>query len=257
MPRARRTSLAAPFFHVVNRSVRRLPIFVRPPDYRAFLRVLEEGLARYPVRLVAFCVLSNHWHLVLGPDGTPQLIRFMQWVTATHAIRWHRLHELTGQGPLYQGRYHSTPITGPADLIRVCRYVERNALRARLVQRAQDWPWCSLAERLQSSPRVPLVAAPFLMSDAWIHHVNTTATLGEQLEDAGAARLRGRHLAGDPGRLAGGAEGGEHAVGRVARAHEHEAHAAVEGAQHLRVVDPAGALQPGEERRQRPAPAIE
>jgi putative transposase len=253
MPRARRTSLAAPFFHVVNRSVRKMPIFVRPPDYRAFLKVLEEGLARYPVRLMSFCVLSNHWHLVLGPSGTADLIRFMQWVTATHAIRWQRLRHLTGQGPLYQGRYHSSPLTGAADLIRACRYVERNALRARLVQRAQDWPWCSLAERLQPASSVPLVPAPFLMSDAWIHHVNATATLREQLAEAGVGRLRARDPADDPGRLPGGTERAERRVRRVARTHEHEADPAVERPEHLRVVDAARALQPPKQRRHRPA----
>lgn len=243
MPRVPRSSLAAPYFHVVNRSVRRLPIFVRPTDYRAFLKVLEEGLGRYPVRLVAFCLLANHWHLVVEPNGTDTLMRFMQWVTATHAIRWHRVHHLTGHGPVYQGRYHSTPLAGPGDLIRVCRSVERNALREHLVPRAQDWPWCSLAERLQPSSSVPLVAAPFLMSAAWVDYVNT-AMLREQLEERGATpRLSdGRDLAEDPCRLARVAEGCERCVHRLGRAHEHEPDTHVERPEHLGVIDPAGVL---------------
>ena len=183
MSRRRRSNLEAPFFHVLNRSVRKAPIFRRPPDYRAFLGVLQEGLDRFPVRLVAFCILSNHWHLVLEPAGTDGLIRFMHWVSTTHAIRWHRRRDTTGQGPVYEGRYRSIPIDGTGELMRVCRYVERNALRAGLVQRAQDWPWCSLAERLRLNPEVVLKPARFLTSQAWIDHVNAAGSAWEQIEE--------------------------------------------------------------------------
>jgi putative transposase len=66
--------------------------------------------------------------------------------------------------------------------MRTCRYVERNALRAGLVRRAQDWPWCSLADRLRPEPRLPLVSTPFLVSDAWIEYVNAPIMLSEQSE---------------------------------------------------------------------------
>ncbi len=183
MPRPRRTHLDAPFFHVLNRSVRRAPIFRRPQDYRAFLGVLQEGLERFPVRLVAFCVLSNRWHLVLEPAGTEGMIRFMHWVSTTHAVRWHLRRASKGNGPVYQGRYHSIPIEGTGDLMRICRYVERHALTAGLVRRAQDWPWCSLAERLRTEPEVSLKPARFLTSQAWIDHVNAAGPLWEQVDD--------------------------------------------------------------------------
>jgi putative transposase len=160
-----------------------VPIFRRSTDYRAFLAVLREGLARSPVRLVAYCVLSNHWHLVVEPLGTKGLTDLMHWVTATHAIRWHHHHKSVGHGPIYQGRFHAYPLAGGADLVRVCRYVERNALRARLVSRAQDWPWCSLAERLRPDPQVPLVRAAFLASAAWIDYVNATVYEQERIDE--------------------------------------------------------------------------
>ncbi len=228
MPRSRRSSLDAPYFHVINRSVRKAPIFKRPPDYRAFLGVLQEGLDRFPIRLVAFCVLSNHWHLIVEPAGTAVLIRFMHWVTTTHAVRWHRLRESTGQGPVYQGRYTSVPLAGMSDLIRTCRYVERNALAAGVVRRAQDWPWCSLAERLRPAPEVTLTPARFLTSQAWIDHVNAERLAGESMEAVeepddlvrgrpGTKRSKSVENRYDPlddapdlpGR---GAEGGEHAA---------------------------------------------
>ena len=172
MARRPRRSTSAPFFHVINRSVRRVPIFNRPTDYRAFLLVLQQGLNRYGVRLLAYSVLSNHWHMVVGPPDTETLSRFVRWVTATHAIRWHRRHRTVGQGPLYKGRFLAIPIEHSGTLVHVCRYVERNALSAGLVKRAQDWPWCSLAERLRTESLVGLTTTPFLTSAVWIDHVN-------------------------------------------------------------------------------------
>jgi putative transposase len=105
----------------------------------------------------------------------------MRWVTATHAIRWHQHRRTVGQGPVYQARYFATPIEHAPQLIMTCRYVERNALSAGLVHRAQDWPWCSLAERMRSAPEVALVPAPFLLSPAWKDYVNAVLTTRERL----------------------------------------------------------------------------
>jgi len=183
MPRTARSRLAAPYFHVVNRGVRRTPIFTRPVDYRAFLTVLQEGLQKHEVSLVAYCLMSNHWHLVVEPAGTLALARFMQWVTATHAIRWHHHRKTVGQGPLYQGRYFASPLSNMTEVVYACRYVERNALRAGLVRRAQDWPWCSLAARLDGATGPALKTARFLTSDAWIDYVNQQRSPRERIEE--------------------------------------------------------------------------
>ena len=174
MPRRARSTQRASYFHVINRSARRLVLFTQPTDYRAFLSILSQALEQHPVRLVAYTLMPNHWHLVVGPTDTTALSRCLHWVTATHAIRLNRHQQLVGHGPVYQGRFNPVEIPVVGDLVRVCRYVERNALQARLVRRAQDWPWASLSERLQSSNRVPLINAPFLCSRAWADYVNTT-----------------------------------------------------------------------------------
>ena len=103
MPRTRRLSLAAPYFHVAQPQRGRTALFLKPLDYRAFLNVLREGLERYPVQLLAYCVLPNHWHLVLEPAGTRVLSHFMQWVTATHAVRWHRHRQTARRGSRLSG----------------------------------------------------------------------------------------------------------------------------------------------------------
>src|SRR5262245_26261283 len=277
MPRRRRLEVKAQYFHVVNRSVRQSMIFRRPSDYRAFLAALEAGLQKYPVRLLAYCVLGNHWHLIVEPKGTLALARFMQWVTSTHAVRWHHHRDTIGKGPLYQGRYFSRPVEGVADLIHVCRYVERNALRAGLVRRAQDWPWCSLADRLRAQPRVTLHSAPFLASASWIEHVNSGSSLRDEIRDrmleqalearrrllgrptSGTKRVKSVEKGSDPLDAAESPRAGEGREQRRSvrrRADKDQPHAHVERAKHLRVLDPTRALQPREQRRHRPTLAI-
>jgi putative transposase len=268
MSRRPRSSNAPGFFHVINRSVRKTPLFQRPTDYRAFIGVLAEGLARRPARLISYCVLANHWHLVLGPIGIKELSSLVQWVSATHAVRWHRHRNSVGQGPVYQGRFKSHAIEATGQLMRTCRYVERNALRAGLVRRAQDWPWCSLSERFSDGIRLPLVSTPFLASDTWVKYVNAAIFPGEDearqsisvpiaaeiVENSSVPLDDG---AKTPGTLARGLKRVQDEVRIVRAADHHQADAHVKGAKHLGLRDPAAARQPRENRRHGPATAVE
>ena len=96
------------------------------------------------VRVLSYCLLPNHWHLVLWPLNDGDLARFMQRLTTTHVRRWHRNHRSVGTGHLYQGTYKSFPIEEDVPLYTVLRYVERNPVRPTLVERAEDWRWGSL-----------------------------------------------------------------------------------------------------------------
>jgi putative transposase len=184
MPRRPRATASTGFYHVINRSVRKAPLFSHPHDYRAFLAVLKAGVLRHQTPVVAYCLMVNHWHLVLGPLGKDGLSRVIQWVTSTHAIRWHKRRGTIGQGPVYQGRFTSTPIDDIAGLAPMSRYVERNAKSAGLVDRAEDWPWSSLAQRLKGRHHVPLSAAHFLESTTWVEYVNATITRRELIREA-------------------------------------------------------------------------
>jgi putative transposase len=157
MPYRRRAGTAGVVFHVLNRGVRRLQLFDRPEDYRAFLRVLRAAQARVPVRCLAYCLMPNHFHLVLWPRVDGELPAFMAWLTTTHSKRWHAWRRTAGTGHVYQGRYKAFPVSSDTHFLRLCRYVERNALRAGLVARAEDWPWTSLAQR--AGRRSPVLLA--------------------------------------------------------------------------------------------------
>jgi len=158
--------------HVMNRGARRLPLFESDTDYQSFLACLIFGLEKIPVRLLAYCVMPNHFHLIVWPRETGQVSRLMQIVTARHSRRWHRSRGSEGTGCVYQGRYRAVAVQRDSHFLTVCRYVERNALRANLVKRAEDWPWSSLYQRCKDCHPVPLQPWPIPQPPDWLAFVN-------------------------------------------------------------------------------------
>ena len=167
MPHRQRVATAGVVFHVLNRGVRKLQLFDRPSDYRAFLKVLREAQERIPLRCLAYCLMPNHFHLVLWPKTDTELSAFMGWLTTTHSKRWHAQRGTAGTGHVYQGRYKAFPVSTDTHFLRLCRYVERNALRAGVVTRAEDWPWCSLADRVRGRSTVSLADWPVERPSDW------------------------------------------------------------------------------------------
>ena len=165
----------------MNRGNARVDIFRKDADFEAFERILSEGLARYDVQLFAYQLLSNHWHLMLRPNRDGEMSRFMRWVTATHTMRYHAHYHSSGEGHVYQGRFKSFPVQDDGHFFTVCRYVERNALRAELVKRAEDWRWGSLWRWLQRPEPEPtlLSAWPTPRMPRWVDRVNEPLTSGE------------------------------------------------------------------------------
>ncbi len=131
-------------YHVLNRANSRETIFKEEIDFYHFEKILFEGKERFPVDIYTLSVMPNHWHLVLSAKIGQNISDFMRWITHTHTQRWHAKNKTTGYGHVYQGRYKSFPIEKDNHFLQVCRYVERNPLRANLVQKAEDWKWSSL-----------------------------------------------------------------------------------------------------------------
>jgi putative transposase len=150
MARHPRSAPGGYVYHVLNRAAgggRKL--FGKAADYAAFERIVAETQPRVPgVRLLAYCLMPTHWHLVLWPRAAGELSQFVRLLTVTHAQRLHAHRHTAGTGPIYQGRFKSFPVEADdRHLLLVCRYVERNPLRAKLVARAEAWPWGSLHRR--------------------------------------------------------------------------------------------------------------
>src|SRR5947209_556299 len=121
-------------YHALNRATARMTLFRKPADYDAFLRVLDEALQRHPTRLLGYCLMPTHWHLVLWPEHDGQLTKLLRWLTLTHSVRWQTHYHSTGSGHVYQNRFKAFPVEEDDHLYTVLRYVERNALRAGLVE---------------------------------------------------------------------------------------------------------------------------
>ena len=113
-------------------------MFHKDEDYAAFERVMAEAYERTPTRILAYCLMLNHWHFVIWPKKDGELMAFLRWLANTHATRRHVAHNTVGQGHLYQGLFKSFPVQRNEHLLRVCHYVERNALTAGAVKRARE-----------------------------------------------------------------------------------------------------------------------
>ena len=118
MGRPRRVSTGGFVYHVLNRATARSPIFYSAADYRAFERILIDARNRFDMRILAFCLMPNHWHLALWPREDNDLSRFTGWLSLTHTQRWHAYHGSAGEGHLYQGRFKSFVVESDAHLLR-------------------------------------------------------------------------------------------------------------------------------------------
>jgi len=198
MPRSARHAPGGFVFHCLNRGVGRRTLFRQEKDFDAFERVLAECLATEPgVGLLAYCIMSNHWHLLLRPAGDGQLARFMQRLTITHSRRWQEHYREVGLGHVYQGRFKSFPVQEDPHFLTVARYVERNPVRAKLVKRAEAWRWGSLWRRRHggAAARAILAEWPVDRPPDYLAWVNRPQTAAEEKAELAALRLsvaRGR-----------------------------------------------------------------
>ncbi len=183
MPRLPRIDVGGEIYHVINRANARLQIFFDEDDFKLFETILEEAKKKFTMRILAYCLMPNHFHLVLYPQHDGDLQKCMQWLTLTHTQRWHTKNKTIGTGHLYQGRYKSFLVQGDKHLLSVIRYVERNPLRARLVKKAENWGFSSLSRRLSNSPQKQTMLAswPIEMPRDYLEFVNIP--MGKEEED--------------------------------------------------------------------------
>jgi putative transposase len=177
MARTARASVGGVCYHVLNRGNGRAEVFHKTEDFVAFLDLMEEAIARLPMRLLAWCLIPNHFHLLLWLYEDGDLSRWMQWLLTSHVRRYHRHYH--GSGHVWQGRFKAFPVQEDEHLGTVLRYVERNALRAHLVLRAEAWPWSSAAA-LDGGKRAALLdAGPIPRSEDWLDWVNAPQSEAE------------------------------------------------------------------------------
>ena len=142
MPRTARASVGGMCYHVINRGNGRADVFHKDGDFQAFVDLIGLSCQRLPLEVFGYCLMSNHFHLVVRSADDGDLSRWMQWLLTSHVRRYHRHYRSSGH--VWQGRFKAFPIQADEHLLTVLRYVERNPLRAKAVDRAEDWMWSSL-----------------------------------------------------------------------------------------------------------------
>lgn len=157
MPRTSRIAIGGEVYHVINRANARLTIFNTKEDYQLFEKLLLEIKELVDMRILAYVIMPNHFHLVLYPKKDGDLTAFMQRVSNSHTRKVHALTKTNGSGHLYQGRYKSFLVESNNYLLALMKYVERNPVRAKLSSVCEDWQWGSAYRRLKGTPKERLL----------------------------------------------------------------------------------------------------
>jgi putative transposase len=158
-------------FHAVNRATQDQLLFRDHGEFLAFQHLLARALVERPIRLLACCLMPNHWHMVLWPAADTEMAAFFHWLCGTHARALRRWRGTEGRGAVYQGPFRAVPVETETYFYRVIRYVERNALRAGLVDRAEAWPW-STASPVCRMQGIDLAPWPVERPRRWLEFVN-------------------------------------------------------------------------------------
>jgi putative transposase len=172
MARRKRVAPGGCVYHVCNRGSRKGEILKTYEDYSNFVRLINVTREKFRMRILAHNLLGNHFHLVLWPWRDNDLPRFMKSLEQKHAQRFHRRRGTVGCGAVYQARYVSRMITEDRKLITLLRYVESNARRHGLVERAEEWPWCSAWNREPIGPTVVIDDSPVPRPSNWLDFLN-------------------------------------------------------------------------------------
>ncbi|MEA3373028.1 MAG: transposase [Campylobacterota bacterium] len=169
MPRIARGETAGGIYHIINRGNMRMQVFDDADDYEYFFNLLQKGMKRESIELHAYCLMPNHFHLLLVPKHEGSLSRLMQWVMTSHVRYYHKKNKTSGH--IWQGRYKSFIVEQESYYLALIRYIEANALRAKLVNKAEEWAYGSLMERVHANRK--LLHEPYLeLDNDWPRYVN-------------------------------------------------------------------------------------
>jgi putative transposase len=198
MPRPLRPIDGGLIYHVIDRGNNRQDVFHKKGDFEAFLAALADLKERKPFELYGYCLLNNHFHLLIRPREAA-ISRIMQSLLVSHTQHYHK-HYRSG-GHVWQGRFKSPVIQNDEHLLTVLRYIEANPLRARIVERAQDYPWSSYRAHGLGEPNPlldPLITYEGLSSYAKVRRDKWSAIVHQPIADETLAAIRRSTATGLP-----------------------------------------------------------
>ncbi len=192
MTRSLRINVGGEIYHCINRSVGRQTIFREHKDYRLFENILQELVDITGMRILAYCIMPNHFHLVLYPENNGELSDFMKRLTGTHTQRYRLATQTIGEGPLYQGRYKSFIIQNDMHLFTVLRYVERNPITAGLVDNPLSWKYGSVYRRYNGTVKEKQLLSQWVCEepDDYLNLLSQALTLKE-IEKIESSEVKG------------------------------------------------------------------
>jgi putative transposase len=171
MARPRRNFTPGEVYHVVNRGNDKRAIFETDSDYEHFLWLMKTTRRDLDIDIVGYSLLTTHFHLMLSPGNATAIPDFMHRVAGQYAVSFRTKRNTLGLGHVFQDRYFGAGVEDELGFLTVLGYVEMNAREAGRVSRAEDWPWCSLADR--ASPRPGLMTHCRVSLPAhWVEMVN-------------------------------------------------------------------------------------
>lgn len=159
--RRRRTDFGTGFVHAYTRGNNRQPVFVDEFDYVAWLRLLGDVVGTYEWRCHAYCLMPNHYHLLLETTQ-PRLSLGVWELNRRFAQRMNRRYERTGH--VFEGPYRMERVETDSHLLEVCRYIPLNPMRARLCGHPADWPWSSYRATAGLEHRPPYLTTSLIRS---------------------------------------------------------------------------------------------
>jgi putative transposase len=173
MARKNRFAASGLPYHVVNRGNDRKIVFRQDSDYIAFIELLAGGARRFQVMVFGYCMMPNHFHLLIEPRVDGALSAFMQWVTGGYACALRRQTNTVGHGHVFQRRFWNAAIYDDLRFVAVLRYIEANPVRASLVPDADLWPWSSFTDRASRARKI-LSPLPLPLPPNWSELVGMT-----------------------------------------------------------------------------------
>ncbi len=177
MPRIARPLADNNCYHLINRGNGRQQIFHKDTDYQAFVDLLLQARGKYSVKLLAWCIMPNHFHLLVQPVEADLLNKWMQWLMTTHVRRYHKHYGTSGH--VWQGRYKSFIVQDDDHLLTVTRYIEGNPVRALLAPTVGQWQWSSFQGRIAATDELQPDPLPIALPGDWAAFVDTPLTDAE------------------------------------------------------------------------------
>ncbi len=165
MPRVARGLVDGFTYHVLNRGNGRQVVFQKDKDYDVFVSLMYQAKERIPMSVYAYCLMPNHFHLVVMPTIAVDLSKSMQWLMTSHVRRYHRHYGTSGH--VWQGRYKSFIVKQDDYLLNLLRYVEGNPVRAGLTMSARDWQWSSHRSRIGETQSTLVSDLPLDLPEDW------------------------------------------------------------------------------------------